>query len=290
MILHLLETMRPKQWVKNGFVFTALIFSKNVFVPSMTLKVVITFLFFCLISGVAYIINDICDLERDRRHPTKKNRPIASGKLGVRTALTFAIVILLSVLAGVYFMSPVLCYMLSGYFVLNLAYSMKLKEIVLLDVFSIAAGFVIRVFAGALVIDVFISSWLVICTILLSLFLAFSKRRHEITVLEEFAVNHRKILAEYSTTFLDQMISVVTASTVVSYALYTMSEETVTKFHTQKLIFTVPFVLYGIFRYLYLVHQRSGGGDPTVHLFTDTPLILNILLWISAAALIIYFP
>lgn len=290
MLLALLESMRPKQWIKNGFVFTALIFSKNVFVPVMTLRVTVAFFLFCLVSGVVYIINDVLDVERDRLHPTKKERPVASGRLGARVALTFAFPLLFIILTGIYYVSPRLCFMLLLYFLLNIAYSVKLKEIVLLDVFSIAAGFVIRVISGALVIDVFISSWLVICTILLALFLAFSKRRHEIVVLEEFAANHRKILSEYSTTFLDQMISVVAASTVVSYALYTMSEETVAKFNTQKLIFTIPFVLYGIFRYLYLVHQKSGGGNPTAHLFTDIPLIINILLWITVASVIIYYP
>jgi len=290
MILHMLESMRPKQWIKNGFVFTALIFSKNIFLPEMTLRVTAAFLAFCLISGIVYIINDVFDLERDRIHPTKKERPIASGRLSVQAALSFALTLLIVTLAAALYFSPRLCVMLSLYFLLNVAYSKKLKEIVLVDVFSIAAGFVIRVLSGAIVIDVFISSWLIICTILLALFLAFSKRRHEILVLEGFAVDHRKILSEYSTPFLDQMISVVTASTVVSYALYTMSAETVAKFNTEKLIFTVPFVLYGIFRYLYLVHQRDGGGNPTIHLFTDIPLILNILLWISVASIIIYFP
>jgi 4-hydroxybenzoate polyprenyltransferase len=282
--------MRPKQWIKNGFVFTALIFSKNIFIPEMTLRVTAAFFAFCLISGVVYIVNDVFDLERDRIHPTKKERPIASGRLSVLAALYSATVLFISTLVVAFYSSPPLCVMLLLYFLLNVAYSKKLKEIVLIDVFSIAAGFVIRVFSGAIVINVFISSWLVICTILLALFLAFSKRRHEILVLERLAVDHRKILSEYSTPFLDQMISVVTASTVVSYALYTMSEETVAKFNTQKLIFTVPFVLYGIFRYLYLVHQKDGGGNPTIHLLTDIPLILNILLWILVASIIIYFP
>ncbi len=289
-MLKLLESMRPKQWVKNGFVFTALIFSKNVFEPVLFFRVTVAFVVFCLISGVVYIINDVFDLERDRLHPSKRDRPIASGDLSVPVAVTFALSLLLIILASVFFISVRLCLILLAYFILNLAYSMKLKEIVLLDVFSIAAGFVIRVFSGALVIQVSISSWLIVCTILLSLFLAFSKRRHEIVILEGYAVDHRKILSEYSTTFLDQMISVVTASTVISYALYTMSEETVAKFHTQKLIYTVPFVLYGIFRYLYLIHQKSGGGDPTAHLLTDVPLIVNIMLWITISAAIIYRP
>jgi 4-hydroxybenzoate polyprenyltransferase len=256
----------------------------------MALKVFITFILFCLVSGSVYILNDIFDLKRDRLHPIKKKRPIPSGKLEVQTALSFAILFTIVAVISGFFISASLGYILLLYFLINLAYSRKLKEVVLLDVFSIAAGFVLRVLSGAFVIDVIISSWLIVCTILLSLFLAFSKRRHELVVLEEFASDHRKILSEYSTNFLDQMISVVTASTVVSYALYVMSEETITKFNTEKLIFTVPFVLYGIFRYLYLIHQKRGGGDPTVHLFTDLPLIINIMLWIFTAVIIIYYP
>ncbi len=282
--------MRPKQWVKNGFVFAALIFSKNIFVPGMALRVFMAFVLFCLVSGSMYILNDIFDLRRDRLHPTKKERPIASGRMEIQTALSFAILFTVVAVISGYIVSFSLGAILTLYLLINLAYSTILKEVVLLDVFSIAAGFVLRVLSGAFVIQVFISSWLIVCTILLSLFLAFSKRRQEIVVLEEYATDHRKILSEYSTNFLDQMISVVTASTVVSYALYAMSEETIAKFHTEKLIYTVPFVLYGIFRYLYLVHQKGGGGDPTVHLFTDLPLILNIILWIFTAAIIIYYP
>jgi len=284
----LLESMRPKQWIKNCFVFSALIFSKSLFTPMMAWRVTAAFALFCLISGTVYIINDVFDIERDRLHPVKRERPIASGRLSARAAIGFSTLVLMFVLAASFVMDAAFGFLILIYFLLNLAYSVKLKDVVLLDVFSIAAGFVIRVISGAVVIQVFISSWLVICTILLALFLAFSKRRHELVVLEKLAGNHRSILSEYSTHFLDQMISVVTASTVVSYALYTMSEETVSKFNTQKLIYTVPFVLYGIFRYLYLVHQKSGGGNPSVHLMTDRPLIVTILMWITVSSWIIY--
>jgi len=289
-IVDFIESMRPRQWIKNCFVFTALIFSRNVFDPVMVFRVTLAFFFFCAVSGVVYIINDTCDLEKDRLHPTKKERPIASGRLDSRSALSVAIPLLILTLAAASFVSRSLIMTLAAYFLLNLAYSIKLKDIVLLDAFAISAGFVLRVFAGALVINVSVSSWLIICTILLALFLAFSKRRHEIVVLEVFAIDHRRILGEYSTTFLDQMISVVTASTVISYALYTMSDETIAKFDTRSLIYTVPFVLYGVFRYLYLVHQKKGGGDPAAHLLTDIPLIINIIIWIVTASFIIYYP
>jgi 4-hydroxybenzoate polyprenyltransferase len=288
-IRDLLETMRPNQWVKNGAVFAALVFSKNVFDPRMVHRVVTTFLLFCLVSGTVYIFNDVLDRRRDRLHPAKRDRPIASGRLDARSALSFAILLfIVSLLCG-FLTGGGLGWLLLLYFGLNFAYSVKLKEIVLIDVFAIAAGFVIRVLSGAVVIEVEISSWLIVCTILLALFLAFSKRRHEIVVLEGIAGDHRKILSEYSTAFLDQMISVVTASTVVCYTLYTVSEETVAKFQTKALIYTVPFVLYGIFRYLYLIHLKRGGGNPSVHLLTDVPLIVNILLWIFTAAMIIYY-
>jgi 4-hydroxybenzoate polyprenyltransferase len=290
MIFDLLKSMRMKQWLKNGFVFAALVFTKNVFVPPMVLKVSLTFFLFCMVSGAVYIINDILDRNRDQLHPIKKQRPIASGRLDVRIALVFGILLAIVSVSSGFVLYRSVGYLLLLYFFLNLAYSLKLKEIVLLDVFSIATGFVIRVVAGSLIIPITPTPWIIICTLLLALFLAFSKRRHEIIILEEHAVAHRKILLEYSTDYLDQMISVVTASTVISYSLYTLSEDTVTKFQTEKLIYTVPFVLYGIFRYLYLVHQKEGGGNPTEHLFSDFPLIVNIILWVITAMLIIYYP
>jgi 4-hydroxybenzoate polyprenyltransferase len=235
-----------------------------------------------------YIFNDIRDLEEDKKHPLKSQRPLASGRISPKTAWAEWVVLLGLSLTGAFFLGQDVFLIAFFYLVLQIAYSYYLKHVVILDVFVIAGGFILRVVAGGLAIDVSISHWLLICTLLLALFLAMSKRRHELILLEDGASGHRPILQEYSPYLLDQMIAVVTASTVIAYCLYTISRETVTKFGTDELIYTVPFVIYGIFRYLYLVHQKSGGGTPEYLLLRDKPLLLDILLWIIAAALIIY--
>jgi 4-hydroxybenzoate polyprenyltransferase len=284
----LIKSLRLKQWTKNLFVFAGILFSKNVLNPVMLPRVAAAFAVFCLLSGAVYIINDLCDIKKDRDHPKKSHRPLASGNLRPSAALVFLacivpLALVCSFLLGMpFFLTTV------AYVVLQLAYSFYLKHIVILDVFSIAAGFVLRVIAGALVISVSISSWLVICTILLSLFLGLSKRRHELKILEDEAQNHRKVLEHYSLYLLDQMIAVVTASTLVSYSLYTMSEETVRKFGTTHLVYTVPFVLYGIFRYLYLIHKKDEGGNPETILVSDKPLLFSIFLWALTAGIILY--
>lgn len=280
--------MRPSQWLKNLFIFAPLIFSQNIFNPPLLLKTIVAFILFCLLSGSLYILNDVKDLKEDTLHPIKSKRPIASGRLKKSTAvLSFiilsAIALILSLALNIHFFIMALIY-----FLLQLSYSFWLKHIVILDVFVIAAGFFIRVVAGGLAIDVYLSSWLLICTILLALFLAMSKRRHELVLLKENAQGHRRILKEYNPYLLDQMIAVVTASTLIAYCLYTISEETVAKFGTTNLIYTVPFVLYGIFRYLYLVHQKTEGGSPEVLIIKDKPLLIDLFLWIVAALLILY--
>jgi len=280
--------MRPKQWMKNLFMFAGILFSQNLFNFPLLLKSILAFFIFCLISGSTYVMNDIADLKEDRHHPLKSQRPLASGRLRVSYALWWLIFISLFSLGVSFKLSPLFFLVALSYFMLQLAYSISLKHMVILDVFAIACGFVLRVVAGAVVIDVQISSWLLICTILLSLFLGLSKRRHELVVLEGGAPTHRKVLGEYSPYLLDQMISVVTASTVVAYALYTMSEETIEKFGSKNLVFTVPFVLYGIFRYLYLIHQKGAGGNPESILVTDKPLMIAILLWVIAIGIILY--
>lgn len=285
----LLRTMRPAQWVKNAFVFSALIFAQRLLDAGAVLRSLAAFVIFCLVSGAVYILNDILDLEEDRRHPRKSKRPLASGTLGVRAAAT-AVVVLCVLCGPAAFVLDVwfgLCVL--SYFLIQALYAARLKHVVILDVFVIALGFVLRVVAGALVLRVEASPWLLICTILLALFLALSKRRHELVLLEDDAQEHRPVLGEYSAYLLDQMIAVVTASTVIAYCLYTMSPETVKKFGTSRLIFTVPFVLYGIFRYLYLVHQRGEGGSPEALLMRDKPLLGAIVLWFATATLIIYF-
>jgi len=288
LLIEIVKTLRIKQWIKNLIIFAPLIFSQNVFDTILLLKRVLAFVLFCLISGAAYILNDLKDLEEDRLHPLKSKRPLASGRLKKSQALFSFFFLVIICLTGAFLINISFFMALGVYVVLQVSYSFWLKHVVILDVFLIAAGFFIRVIAGGLVIEVQISPWLIICTILLALFLALSKRRHELVLLNESAEIHRPILKEYNPHLLDQMIAVVTASTVISYCLYTISSETIEKFGTKNLIFTVPFVLYGIFRYLYLVHQKKEGGSPEVLVITDKPLLIDIFLWIATAALIIY--
>lgn len=276
------KTMRPRQWTKNLLVFAALIFSRNLFNLALTRDVACAFIIFCLLSGSVYILNDLIDLQADRAHPKKSTRPLASGRLRPRAAAAAGVVMVIVSLAAAFRLNNVFAFTALGYFILQIAYSLLLKHVVIIDVLAVAVGFVLRAIAGAEVIGVPISSWLLICTILLALFLSLGKRRHELLLLENNAVHHRKILYEYSPGLLDQMISVVTASTVVAYALYTMSADTIAKFHTDNLKYTIPFVLYGIFRYLYLIHQRSEGGSPERILFDDKPLLINIVLYLAA--------
>jgi 4-hydroxybenzoate polyprenyltransferase len=289
MIIEILKSLRPQQWIKNLFIFAPLIFSRNVLNLPFLVTTIEAFAAFCLVSSAHYIFNDLRDIEEDRRHPVKSLRPLASGRLEKGPAVVALLVIgaagiALSATIDTGFLLIVLAYL-----VLQTAYSMWLKHVVILDVFVVAAGFLIRVVAGGLAIHVMISSWLLICTILLSLFLAMGKRRHELVLLDEEATSHRPILREYNTYLLDQMISVVTASTLVAYCLYTISEETVAKFGTRNLVFTVPFVLYGIFRYLYLIHQKAEGGTPEALIIRDKPLLIDIFLWVASAALILRF-
>ena len=288
-IIEIFKSLRPQQWIKNLFIFAPLIFSRNILNRPFLFKTIAAFAAFCLISSAHYIFNDLRDLEEDRRHPVKSKRPLASGRLRKGPAVIALVVIGAAGLALAASIGRPFLIIAAGYLVLQTAYSMWLKHVVILDVFVIAAGFLIRVVAGGLAIQVEISSWLLICTILLSLFLAMGKRRYELVLLDKDAANHRPILREYNTYLLDQMISVVTASTLLAYCLYTISAETVAKFGTRNLIFTVPFVLYGIFRYLYLIHQKAEGGTPEALIIRDKPLLADIFLWIVAAALILHF-
>jgi 4-hydroxybenzoate polyprenyltransferase len=280
--------LRPEQWVKNLLVFAALIFSKHLFFADSVARAVLAFASFCIVASASYVMNDVHDAESDRRHPSKRQRPIAAGRVAPQAALSVAAVL---AAAGFCVAIPLglrFAWTLGAYAVLQLSYSFVLKNVVILDAMAIATGFVLRAVGGGVVIDVNVSPWLVICTFLLALFLAFSKRRHEVRLLEENAVAHRPSLRDYSPYFLDQMISVVTASTVLAYAIYTVSPEVREKLHTDSLYLTVPFVLYGIFRYLYLVHQREGGGNPTRELLTDRPLWVNVLCWIGTAIWLLY--
>lgn len=287
-IKEIIKSLRPHQWTKNFFVFAPLIFSENVFNFPLTFKSIVAFALFCVLSGAIYIWNDLRDIDEDKLHPVKSQRPLASGRLE-KTPAVVAFVFLCVLGLGLSFVLNLNFFFLAlGYVLLQLAYSGWLKHVVILDVLLVAAGFLIRVIAGGVAIGVEISAWLLICTFLLALFIALSKRRYELIFLEKEASNHRPILKEYSPYLLDQMISVVTASTVIAYCLYTISEETIAKFGSSNLIFTVPFVLYGIFRYLYLIHQKCEGGSPESLLIKDKPFFIAILLWIVSSILILY--
>jgi 4-hydroxybenzoate polyprenyltransferase len=284
-----LLSLRPRQWVKNFFVFAGLIFSQSLFTP-LVWPALAAFAIFCALSGAIYLFNDLADVDKDRLHPTKRRRPIASGALSVPAAVALGVLTLVGSLVAAYALSARFGVVATVYAALLTAYSVWLKHVVILDVLTVAIGFVLRAVAGAAAIGVDISGWLVICTILVALFLALGKRRHEYLTLHGDAAAHRPILAEYSESFLDQMVAVVTASTVTAYALYTMSPDTVAKFHTRWLPLTLPFVLYGVFRYLYLLYRRELGGNPSDLLLTDRALLINTVLWMVALLLVIYGP
>lgn len=287
---NLVLSLRPAQWTKNLIVFAGLIFGQRLLDPGAILLATAAFAVFCALSGGVYLLNDIADREADRIHPLKRFRPIASGQVPISAAWGLAAALGAGGLAAAFALRFELGLVSVGYVLLLALYSGPLKHVVIIDVLTIAIGFVLRAVAGAVVIAEPVSHWLLIVTVLLALFLALSKRRHELVLLADGATNHRPILEEYSPYLLDQMISVVTASTLVAYAFYTVSPDTIQKFNTDKLGLTLPFPLYGIFRYLYLVHQKEGGGSPSDMLLNDKPLLVCVLLWAVTVALIIYGP
>jgi len=281
-------SLRPKQWIKNGFIFAALLFSKRFLdLPSAVLAAR-AFVAFCLVTSAGYLLNDLVDIREDRTHPIKSKRPLAAGLLDKGTAGVTAGVLLAAGLALAASVNGFFLLAVLAYAALQILYTLRLKHVVILDIFAVAAGFMIRVVAGGLAIRVAISDWLIVCTALLSLFLAMGKRRHELVTLDERAATHRPILREYSTPLLDQMISVVTSSTLVAYCLYTISDATAAKFGTRDLVLTIPFVLYGIFRYLYLIHKKGSGGSPEELIIGDLPLLASVFLWMLTAAAVIY--
>ena len=288
MIADLLASLRPAQWTKNLLVFAGLIFSQGFLQPGLIGRVVLAFLVFCVLSGSMYLVNDVLDAERDRSHPQKRHRPVASGRLRPGVAMAAGVGLLVLACAAAFALSLRFGIVALSYAALLTAYSAGLKHVVILDALIIAAGFVLRALAGVVVIDAEFSHWLLLCTILLALFLTFGKRRHEILLLEGGAADHRPILEEYSPQFLDQMIAVVTASTLMAYALYTISPETAAKLGTTRLPLTIPFVLYGIFRYLYLLYRHDLGGNPSEHLLTDRALLLDVALWAAVVVLLLY--
>lgn len=286
--ISLLRSLRPEQWTKNLLVFAALIFSEKLFDPASVRAAIAAFGIFCGLSSVVYLINDVADRESDRRHPLKRFRPIAAGDVPVNIAIATAIVGGALSIGAAFLLTPMFGMVAVVYLALMVAYSGPLKHIVIVDVLTISIGFVLRAFGGAAAIHVDISHWLFVCTILGAMFISLAKRRHELVLLADGAIEHRKILGEYSSYLLDQMIAIVAAATLLSYILYTISPETVQKFGTTALELTIPFPLYGIFRYLYLVHKREGGGSPADLLLQDRPLLACVLLWVAAAVLIIY--
>lgn len=285
---HVIISMRPGQWVKNLFIFAGVIFSGNLINPEVLIRVSNGFILFGLVASSIYIFNDIIDREYDRAHPEKKNRPLAAGLLNVPVAYASVIVLATAGLIGALILDRMFFAILLSYLIINFAYTIKIKKMVILDIMCIASGFVLRVLAGTELAEVTASDWLILCTITLSLFLGFSKRRHELVVTGTKALNHRKVLGDYSLSFLDQMIAVASACTVMSYALYTVSPQTVDRFGTRNLVFSIPFVIYGIYRYLYLIHQKNMGGNPPREMIKDLPLLLNALLWALLVVLIIY--
>ena len=289
-VANLLISLRPDQWTKNLIVFAALIFAVKLLDPAALALASAAFLIFCVLSGSVYLINDVSDREADRQHPLKRLRPIASGALGAGTALAWAISLSVVALAAAYALRPLFALTAAAYLALFVLYTSTLKHVVILDVMTIAIGFVLRAVAGGLVIGVPVSDWLLVCTILLALFLGLAKRRHELTMLADGASGHRRILEEYDPYLLDQMIAIVAAATLVVYIIYCASPDTAERFGTELLVLTTPFPIYGIFRYLYLVHRKHGGGSPSDMLLRDRPLLGCVALWGIAVVLIIYRP
>ncbi|HNC08718.1 MAG TPA: decaprenyl-phosphate phosphoribosyltransferase [Anaerolineales bacterium] len=287
MLTGLLKTMRPRQWAKNVFIFAALVFDKQLFHVDAFLHTLAGFVLFCLISSCVYIFNDLADVEADRQHPEKRNRPIASGKLPVNAAWTAGILLVIITLVFSWLLTPGFLYVVSFYFVLNMAYSKWLKHIAILDVLIIAIGFVLRVHAGVTLIHVErFSPWLYIVMFLLSLFLGFGKRRAELALLAHGAGSHRKVLDGYTLPLLDQYIMIVSGTTIVAYSLYTFSAPNLPENHSMML--TIPFLVYAIFRYLYLVEVKHAGGAPEEILLSDRPFQIAMVLWALTVLSIFY--
>lgn len=288
MLRLLIKSMRPKQWTKNVFVWAALVFDRKLFQTQYLLPTLAGFAIFCLLSSAVYLINDLVDIEQDRQHPVKRNRPLASGQLHKSVAVIAAILIITLCVPAAFALNTAFGVISLVYLGLMVVYSFYLKNHVIVDVMTIAAGFVLRVAGGVVLVNVErFSPWLYICMTLLALFLGFSKRRHELALLAENANNHRAILDQYSLQFLDEMINVVASSTVIAYSLYTFFAPNVPANHTMML--TIPFVLYGIFRYLYLIHIKQEGGSPEELLLKDKPFFLNVVLFGMAVIVVMYF-
>ncbi len=286
----LLVEMRPLEWSKNLLVFSGLIFSRSLTDQHNLALSIAAFAVFCCASSAVYLFNDLSDIDEDREHPIKCHRPLASGSLNVNLARTVMVALFAAAAAGSLALSHGFALIVGTYLAICLAYSLKLKDFVILDVILIAAGFVLRAVSGAVIINVEVSEWLVLCTSMVALLVGFGKRRHELVLLEAAAESHRRNLSEYSVAFLDSIMNICAGAAVLTYALYTRADETVARVGSNAMLLTIPFVVYGVFRYLFLIHKRQAGGDPVQILFRDRPTLLNLILWIVTAGLIIYLP
>jgi len=283
----LIRTMRPRQWFKNVFVFAPLIFDEKLDDPLYLGQTIAGFLLLCLISGTVYIINDLADIEKDRNHPKKRYRPLAAGELGMRTATVAAFGIPLIALPLGFLLHPIVGMILTGYLAIQISYSFWLKDVVIVDVMIVASGFLLRVAAGVPLVEAErFSPWLYVCMTLLALLIGFGKRRHELVLLREEASGHRQSLQDYNLTLLNHVISIVTASTLLAYSLYTFSAPNLPP--NQTMMLTIPFVLYGIFRYLYLIHVKEMGGAPEEIVLSDRPLQATIVLWGVSVVVVMY--
>jgi len=285
----IIRSMRPEQWLKNGFVLAPIVFSGLVGDPEAWLRTLLAVAAFCAASSAVYLVNDVIDREADRSHPIKKNRAIASGEISVAKALAVAVVLVAAAAAVAVWLGGWFPAVLAAYVVLVLLYSALLKRAIFLDVLVVAAGFVLRVVGGAVAINVPVSNWILVVAYLLALYLALGKRRSELVLLGTEAGNHRAVLGHYSLAMVDQAISVVLGATVLAYALYTVAPDTVAKVGSEGLLATVPIVLYGLFRYLYLLHRHELGGSPSRALLTDRPLLVCVVIWLAVAAAVINF-
>lgn len=287
-MIDLLRALRPYQWSKNALVFAALVFARDLGDGRRVLLALAAFVIFCAASSAVYLFNDIADRERDARHPVKRDRPIAAGRVGVGTAAIVALVLALAALLGAWSINLELAAVIGGYFALQLAYNLGLKHIAIVDALCVAAGFLLRAIAGAVAIDEEMSSWLLICTSFASVFVSFAKRRHEFSTLTGSAAAHRESLAGYRVGTLDQFLVICAGATLLSYALYTIDEETVTKVGDERLLWTLPLVMYGLFHYVALVQRDEAIGDPALALVRDRPLLITVALYGALVVLLLY--
>lgn len=286
-LMELLKLMRPHQWVKNAFVFTGLLFGHAWHNAHHVTGALMAFAAFCLVSSAVYVFNDIIDLEQDRQHPKKSRRPLAAGRVSLQAAVVLTVLLAAGGLVLGKLASTIVIFILIGYALMNIAYTLHLKHVVILDVFIIATGFMLRIFAGTLGIGIPPSQWLLLCGLMVTLFLGFTKRRAEIIALNEDKTAHRKVLEHYSPVLLDKMIGITAAGLIMSYSLYTMNPDTIRIHGTANLIYTVPFVMYGVFRYIYLLHHQSRGGDTAHDLARDPHLIIVVVAWLATTLALI---